>query len=179
MSLRDKVFSSITTSLGVLYFVPKGLNLADPRQNHKAALQSNFDQAKNPGLDGYEHRCFSYIQTLQNMEFESSHQRSTHAYSVIQETKEEYEKLESLIESLLKTRINRSISGDATLFGKPLAETGLSDGQKVLIQLAVALHAQKGRLDDTVFLMDEPENHLHPSALIEFLNTLEEVATNA
>ena len=53
----------------------------------------------------------------------------------------------SLIESFLKAKISRSIDADATLFGKPLADAGLSDGQKILIQLAVALHAQKGKLD--------------------------------
>jgi hypothetical protein len=49
----------------------------------------------------------------------------------------------------------------------------------VLIQLAVALHAQNGKLDNTVFLLDEPENHLHPSALIEFLDALEKIAPSA
>jgi predicted ATPase len=66
------------------------------------------------------------------------------------------------------------IDANATVFGKPLTDSGLSDGQKVHIQFAVALHAQKGRLDNTVFIMVEPENHLHPSALIEF-----EVANNS
>jgi energy-coupling factor transporter ATP-binding protein EcfA2 len=177
--VNDRILSPINIPLGALYFVPKQLGLTDPRQNHKAALQNHYVDAKNPGLDRSHHSCFSYIQALQDMEFEVSHPRSTHEPTVIQETKEEYEKLESLIDLLLKTRISRSISGDATLFGKPLAEAGLSDGQKVLLQLAVALHAQKGKLDNTVFLMDEPENHLHPAALIEFLDTLAEVAVNS
>jgi ABC-type cobalamin/Fe3+-siderophores transport system ATPase subunit len=71
------------------------------------------------------------------------------------------------------------IDANATVFGKPLTDSGLSDGQKVLIQFAVALHAQKGRLDNTVFIMVEPENHLHPSALIEFFDALGEVANNS
>jgi predicted ATPase len=71
------------------------------------------------------------------------------------------------------------IDANATVFGKPLTDSGLSDGQKVLIQFAVALHAPKGRLDNTVFIMVEPENHLHPSALIEFFDALGEVANNS
>ena len=99
--------------------------------------------------------------------------------SEIAATQDSYKKLVDLIELLLKTTLGRSIDGDATLFGKPLALANLSDGQKVLIQLAVALHAQNGKLDNTVFLLDEPENHLHPSALIEFLDALELVAPSA
>jgi predicted ATPase len=78
------------------------------------------------------------------------------------------------------TKYSVSITdANATVFGKPLADSGLSDGQKVLIQFAVALHAQKGKLDNTVFIMDEPENHLHPSALVEFFDALGEVANNS
>lgn len=160
-------------------FVPKQLNLTDPRVQHKAILKSLYDQAKQPGLDSFETKCFSYIQKVQDREWEASHQRSTHEPAHIQEAKDEYEKLESLIELLLKARIDRSLDADVTLFGRPLAEAGLSEGQKVLIQLAVALHAQRSELGNTVFIMDEPENHLHPSALIEFLDALERVASNS
>jgi energy-coupling factor transporter ATP-binding protein EcfA2 len=175
----DSISSPISSSLGVLRFVPKQLNLTDPRQHHKSALVNLFNETKSPGLNGFETKCFSYIQRVQDREWAASHQRASHEPLAKQEAKEGYERLVFLINLLLKTKIDRSIDDDATLFGKPLAEAGLSDGQKVLIQLAVALHAQKGKLDNTVFLLDEPENHLHPSALIEFLDTVAEVASNA
>ena len=175
----ERIFPATAPVLAVLHFVPKQLGLADPRHHNKAGLQSNFDQARNPGIEGFETRCFAYIQMLQNREWEVTHQRATHDSAVIQEAKDEYVRLVSLIEILLKARIGRSIDADATIFNKPLADAGLSDGQKVLIQLAVALHAQNGKLDNTVFLLDEPENHLHPSALIEFLDALESVAKNS
>lgn len=174
----ERIFSSIDSKLSVLHFVPKQLNLSDPRQHNKASLDGYFNNAKNPGLNGFETACFSYIQKVQDREWAASHQRATHEASVKQEANEEYEGLSSLIKLLLKTNLGRSIDSDATLFGKPLADAGLSDGQKVLIQFAVALHAQKKKLEDTIFLMDEPENHLHPSALIEFLDRLAEVAPN-
>ena len=44
------------------------------------------------------------------------------------------------------------------------------------LQKAVKFYRAK---NNTVFILDEPENHLHPSALIEFLNRVAEVATNA
>ncbi len=123
--------------------------------------------------------CFAYIEKTQERNWNASHQDAAQDLSEIAATKDSYTKLVSLIEELLKTKLGRSIDGDATLFNKPLAQTNLSDGQKVLIQLAVALHAQNGKLENTVFLLDEPENHLHPSALIEFLDALEQVAPNA
>lgn len=179
MLATERVYSPTSSVLGVLRFVPKQLILADPRQHHKSALQGLFGQAKNPGLNGIETSCFSYVQMLQNRSWEATHQDSTLEPTEIQEAKDEYMRLVLLIELLLKTRLGRSKDADAMLFGKPLAEASLSDGQKVLIQLAVALHAQNATLDNTVFLLDEPENHLHPSALIEFLDALEQVATNA
>ena len=179
VNATERIFPATAPVLGVLYFVPKQLNLADSRGHHKNAAMQLFNQAKNPGLGGFETVCFAYIQKVQDREWTASHQRASHQPSVIEAAKEEHERLVFLIELLLKTKLERSIDDDATLFGKPLAEAGLSDGQKVLIQLAVALHAQNGKLDNTVFLLDEPENHLHPSALIEFLDTLEGAAQNS
>ena len=175
----ERIFPITSPLIGVLHFVPKELGMTDPRQQHQSALKSSFDHAKKPGLDNIQSYCFSYIQLLQNREWEVTHQRATHDHAVIEAAKDEYARLVSLIEILLKAKIGRSIDADATIFNKPLAEAALSDGQKVLIQLAVALHAQNGKLDNTVFLLDEPENHLHPSALIEFLDALEQVAKNS
>lgn len=176
--VKERIFSAKDEQLGVLHFVPKQLNLVDSKGHNKNSVIGFFNQAKNPGLTSFETVCFSYIQTVQDREFEATHPRNTHDTNTKNAAIEEYEQLVKLVDLLLKAKIQRSF-GDATIFGKPLAEAGLSDGQKVLIQLAVALHAQKGKLDNTVFLLDEPENHLHPSALIEFLDSLEAAAKNS
>ena len=175
----ERVFSASTKLLGVLPFVPKQLNLTDANGFNKNQLQHHYEQAKNPGLDNYANTCFAYIERTQERNWNASHQDAAQEPSEIAATKDSYTNLVALIEELLKTKLGRSIDGDATLFNKPLAQANLSDGQKVLIQLAVALHAQNGKLDNTVFLLDEPENHLHPSALIEFLDALEQVAPSA
>jgi hypothetical protein len=59
------------------------------------------------------------------------------------------------------------------LFGRPAHQAALSQGQNVLLQLAVALDAKSATLDNTVVFMDEPENHLHPSAVIDVLERLQ------
>lgn len=174
----ERIFST-TPILGVLPFVPKQLNLTDAKNFNKNQLQQSAEQAKKPGLNGFEACCFAYIEKTQDRHWNATHQDATQEPSEIAATKDSYTKLVTLIEMFLKTKLDRSMDGDATLFNKSLALANLSDGQKVLIQLAVALHAQDAKLDKTIFLLDEPENHLHPSALIEFLDALERVAPSA
>lgn len=174
-----RVFSDNLDLMSLLRFVPKQLNLSDARSQNKHTLLSYTQSAKNPGIDGSETFCFSYVQQIQNREWAASHQRATQKDAEKNDAKLDYKRLETLIELLLKAKLGRSIDDDATLFDKPLAEAGLSDGQKVLIQLATALHAQNKSLKNSVFILDEPENHLHPSALIEFLDALSSVAENS
>jgi SAM-dependent methyltransferase len=54
----------------------------------------------------------------------------------------------------------------------------LSDGQKVLLQLAVAVHPTRDE-KGVVLVMDEPENHLHPAALIMILDRIQAAMANA
>lgn len=175
----ERVFTPTHEAINPVNFVPKQLNLIDARSQNKQVIMNYFHAAKDPGINGIENFCFSYIQQIQNREWAASHQRATHNDTEKNEAKNEYERLVTLIELLLKTKIHRSIDDDVTLFGRPIAEAGLSDGQKIIIQLAVALHAQNKSLKNSIFIMDEPENHLHPSALIEFLDALSHVAENS
>ncbi len=73
--------------------------------------------------------------------------------------------------------LTRSPEGIAQIFGFPLGKANLSDGQKVLLQLCVAIHSQGASLNSLILLMDEPENHLHPSLLIEVIDKIREQVT--
>jgi len=79
---------------------------------------------------------------------------------------ESYERLKGLVETVLGTKLERDGEGGVLLFGRPIAQAGLSEGQSVLLQFCVGLHAQGGALNDTILVMDEPENHLHPEVVI-------------
>jgi len=59
-----------------------------------------------------------------------------------------------------------------------LGKSNLSDGQKILLQLCLAIHCQEESLDDLILFLDEPENHLHPSVLIQTINKLIERTKN-
>jgi len=84
----------------------------------------------------------------------------------------DYEKLKNLIALFLNTNVERTINGEPTLFGFPLGQSNLSDGQKILLQLCLAIHCQQESLDELILFLDEPENHLHPSVIIEIIERI-------
>ncbi|MDD5215350.1 MAG: AAA family ATPase [Methylococcales bacterium] len=177
--VEEREFLKISTQLEVVPFVPKQLQLNDPGGFNKNQLDAYSTQAINPGFNGFENICFSYIQKIQNKWHSTSHQNSKADEAIKKAAKQEYDDLCSLIKLFLGVELDRSNDDDATLFRKPLAQAGLSDGQKIILQFTVASHAQIGKLDNTIFLMDEPENHLHPSALIEFMDAITSVANGS
>jgi energy-coupling factor transporter ATP-binding protein EcfA2 len=66
-----------------------------------------------------------------------------------------------------------------TLFGHPLHDPPLSEGQKILLAVATSLALQDGSQENLILLLDEPEKHLHPKALLELLNHLDKACPHA
>lgn len=160
-------------------FVPKDLNLVDPRNSNLGEIDNRSSGAKSPGVDGLAQNCLFYIQQLQTRAWNAGHQN----YMGLSEEKEKYTKeynsFKELLNKILNVTLERDIDGYPVLFGKRIPDSNLSDGQKILLQLCVALHAQHIELNNAVFILDEPENHLHPSAVIDLLKTLYDVAPNS
>lgn len=154
-------------------FVPKSLNLSDPSSSPPNQLKSQFSSAQQPGVENLNQTAPSYLQHLQNQWFEVTHQNYQDDSDAIAQVSSSYDELKFLIRGLLKSDLGRTKDSEVTLFGKPLAQASLSDGQKVLLQLSIALHAQRATTGQ-VLLMDEPENHLHPAALIEVFDRIRE-----
>jgi ABC-type cobalamin/Fe3+-siderophores transport system ATPase subunit len=167
------------TNFRAVKFVPKGLNFDDPRRHAPQSLVTQALQANNGTIENFQAYCLPYIQMLQNRWWSVTHQNYLGDASEKETTIQEYKKLNELVGTLLGVNLERTKDDEASIFCKPLAEAGLSDGQKVILQLAVALHAQKGILNNIIFILDELENHLHPSATIDLLKKLDEVAPNA
>ena len=82
---------------------------------------------------------------------------------------QDFTSLNEITKSLLGQEFEFSPQGKPILFGKHIFDAKLSDGQKVLLQLAVQIHAQSENMADVIILLDEPENHLHPQACIDFI----------
>lgn len=80
------------------------------------------------------------------------------------------EALNELLEVLLGQRLT-SLDGEPSLFGLPLNGLHLSPGQQYLLRMCVALHCNKLK-DNSILLLDEPETHLHPDALLNLIREL-------
>jgi SAM-dependent methyltransferase len=89
-----------------------------------------------------------------------------------------YGRLKAYIKTFLGTDLARNHDGQPMLFGRRIGETQLSDGQKILLQFCLAIYAQEMALEDLIIFMDEPENHLHPGALVYVLDTILEHIPN-
>jgi len=86
----------------------------------------------------------------------------------------------------LKTLIRNFLGAELTwdskspkLFDMPVGEAQLSEGQKVLLQIALSVFFQDGTRDGLVLLLDEPENHLHPQALLDVVSRIRSACPNA
>lgn len=169
LALRIKVSSG--QDFGYLKFVPKNLSLADPRKHNYLVQEDRYKQTEGKGAENHDH-CLFYIQECQDLWREATHQNKTGSF-IDPSAESYYLELDNLIFSMLGVRLGR-VGKFATIFEKPIADAGLSDGQKVILQLCVAIHAQKTKLANTVFILDEPENHLHPSASIDLFKAIYE-----
>lgn len=153
-------------------FVPKNLDLTDSRSHNRYRLIESVKKLDQVGVANSSESTFAKIQHVQDLWFNATHPSS----SVNENNKfkyiADYERLCDYVNTFLGAKLDRTGDGDATIFGRVLGESGLSDGQKVLLQLCLALYTQQSKLNDFIIFMDEPENHLHPKALIEVVDKL-------
>jgi ABC-type cobalamin/Fe3+-siderophores transport system ATPase subunit len=164
----DDYYDNYTT----ISFVPKNLNFSDSSSIGWSDLNNSAKKASKIGIDEMNSYTFAYIQVLQNRRFNATHPESTVSADEKDKAIKEYDHLKVIIRAFLGCEIDRDLDGQAKLFGFRLALSKLSDGQKVILQYCIALHAQGASLDDHILIMDEPENHLHPSILIELIENI-------
>ena len=136
----------------------------------------NFLQVSNLGVASLEKGTLIYIKKIQSKAFNASHQNSTISPTERQSAIAEGCKLEELIKNFLGASLGRDLDGEPLLFGKIISQSGLSDGQKILLQLSVQIHAQGADLTNLIIMMDEPENHLHPAASIDMISAIKDAA---
>lgn len=160
-------------NVAVVDFVPNIIELEDWATLSKTAYIQRAEQATTPGVTGLYQTTIPLIQKVMEIWFESTHPDAEMTKEEIDKATADYKRLQSIIQSFIGTKIVWK-KGYSTLFGKPIAQAQLSAGQRVLLQLCVAIFAQGGSLENYIIFMDEPENHLHPSAVIDLLDTIKE-----
>lgn len=182
-SLKYINWNYITTDVdsekySTLEFVPKQITLSDPSSLSKTNLLNNAMSAHNLGVANLRESALAKIQNVQDRWFNATHQNTMQESKEIESCIKEYEDLKTNIKIFLNAELSRDSDDQATLFNFPLGKANLSDGQKVLLQLCIAIHSQGSQLNELILMMDEPENHLHPGAIIEVLNILKEKIPN-
>jgi len=161
----------------VLRFVPNNLSFSDSEMS-RTHLKNAYNTAQTLGFaETMNQYVLPYIQYACDMNFEATHSKSNDnpKLTIYHES---FVQLNNLISTFLGTTIGRNIEGYATIFGRDLGNAELSDGQKVLLQLCVQIHAQGASLNNLILILDEPENHLHPEAQIEFIKKTRETLTD-
>jgi predicted ATPase len=154
-------------------FVSKNLDFSsNPASIPRNQILEFAKQAENPGMDDFGKFILPYIQGVQDKWWNATHQNSHEDQLIIKEKIECYESLRELIHIVLEKKLERDYDNNSMLFNKPIFEAGLSDGQKLLLQWCTALHSQGSQLSELILLMDEPENHLHPEAMISTIDRI-------
>jgi ABC-type cobalamin/Fe3+-siderophores transport system ATPase subunit len=112
--------------------------------------------------------------------FYAGHPQTARHPSVI-EAAHGAEELNRLLESLIgKTLepglevVDDKVELVFKLGGRRLGADELSSGERILITWALLLHRKRNILPNALILIDEPETHLHPDALIRLLSHLRE-----
>lgn len=159
-------------------FVPFNSSLNNPSLASLDQLLRSNREAKMPGMNNISQNALAVIQIVQNRWFSATHQLSTATNEEKTSANDDYEKLKNIINIFLNTDIDRNLDGEATLFGLPIGKANLSHGQTILLQFCVAIYSQEAELKDLILILDEPENHLHPSVIIEIIDRIQEVVTN-
>ncbi|KJH78598.1 hypothetical protein UB23_02545 [Pseudomonas sp. ES3-33] len=175
----ERVISNSKVNFKPVKFVPKHIGLSDPRQQNPAEVEIHYFEAKTPGIDGHQSFCVPYLHYVQHKWWNATHPSQKCSAEEKEFAIDDYETLKKLVLKFLNTELSLNLAGNPTLYGKPIPDAGLSDGQIVLLQLCVAIHAQNKDLDDSIFILDEPENHLHPSAVIDVLQSIYDLAPNS
>jgi SAM-dependent methyltransferase len=172
LRIRQQLIISEDKKPVIVPFVPARLDLTDPNNYSRTSILQAVKQLETPGVDNLPQGTFSLIQHLQDRHWEATHPKRTLADDQANLMIHDYERMTTLVKRFLNTDITRSPNSEAQLFQLPLGESALSDGQKVILQLCAAIYAQGASLNDIIIFMDVPENHLHPSALLDVVKTV-------
>ena len=164
--------NNLQENYAIVPFIPKSLDLKDSNDLSRNQLNSNAKIVDHIGVNSLANGTFARIQVIQERFYNATHQMSVYKEDEVAAAIEDYNNLKGLIKIFLNTDLERNIGGDPLIFGLPLGQSNLSDGQKVLIQLCLAIHCQNKSLDELILFLDEPENHLHPSVIIETIERI-------
>jgi ABC-type multidrug transport system ATPase subunit len=173
---RRIVIEGSSKPLQAVEIIPKSTSIVDDRILNKRDIGTHASSAESPNIGNLQQQAFPYIRKIIDRYFNSTHPQTRTDRSQKIEAKESYDRLQDLVKRFVGSSIERNIDGEPTLFGFQVSDARLSAGQAILLQIAVILHAKVRYLDNTVLLLDEPENHLHPAACVDVISKIRSAA---
>lgn len=161
-------------------FVPKETALHSPEELTSSRIRNSSTEFRNLGMGDAKIKAPAYIkhvlQTAFNAKVPDSHINESNR----EEARKNGEELSEILKKILgdSSDPHYTLDSQISIFGRTDYADTLSDGQKILLQMGAALHAQGVKLNEALLFLDEPENHLHPAALIEVVSKLENALTD-
>lgn len=171
-------FADGVTTINTVDFIPKKVKLEEYLTRPAHDWKNDAAQIVNVGVDHLDRGTFPLLQLTQNRALFSSLPTSTANQEEKDKFAAEFKRLDELIYSFLDCHLGHDNDGNCTIFGYKLGSSMLSGGQSILLQLCAAIYCQGGSLNNFTIFMDEPENHLHPSAVVDMLDKIRELHPN-
>ena len=159
----------------IVNYVPKSTKLTGTHELRQYEQNAKASSASNLGCNQLADAAISLMQSVYDQYWNTSHPEFDGEESEKIIAKENFERLQEIVKQFIEVKLSRNKDGVVTIFGNPIAQAQLSDGQIILLQLCVAIYAQGAQLSNYILVMDEPENHLHPSAVIEMIDKIREL----
>jgi energy-coupling factor transporter ATP-binding protein EcfA2 len=158
----------------IVPFVPRSTSLGDPAEDtekNASQIASSFanslsSQGADSGAPAYARQVFRAAIVERGRKNSDSP-----AWSKQGAEKELLDLLTNLLGDDIKFELDDELNIRLEGLGNKYSSL-LSDGQKVLFQLACMLHSRHASLKDCIVFLDEPENHLHPAVLNEIVDRL-------
>lgn len=173
LQISDALIISGEGTPKIVAFVPKSTKLEDPsegRENEAIQRAQTFStalvaQGSSSGAPAYARHVMRA----------ATNERGARRPGAGTSKHDEESGLLEMLSSLLGDEVRFVLNDSQNLQLDGLTDrydSLLSDGQKVLFQLACMLHARQTSLKDCIIFLDEPENHLHPAVLNDLVNRL-------
>jgi predicted ATPase len=162
----------------IAHLVPKDNNLKLTHNYSREEIKRNAKGAESIGAQELSKFTIPYIEKILEQKYNASipETKTTEENRIIATNR--YNHLITMIKVFIDLQIERDIDGDV-LFNGGRSEINLfSEGQKILLQFCVMIHAQRQNYEDLIVFLDEPENHLHPSGLIEIIEIMSKAIPN-
>lgn len=163
----------------IVFFVPKSTELQDPINGRELdAINQANNFSTGLAAEGSHIGAPAYARLVMRS---ATKERGSRVPTSATDKHDAETELIGVLASLLGEEVRFVLDDSQNLQIEGLTDrynSLLSDGQKVLFQLACMLYARQSSLKDCIVFLDEPENHLHPAVLNDIVDRLQEVLTD-